>query len=242
MRRLSPLPRLSICAKSIQEGDSVHTADTIALPKAQMLQATPQAAKVNAPSAKRILDVTLALAGLVVLAPVLALVAFAIWLESGGPVLFQQQRTGLNGRIITVLKFRSMDEWAKWQPLRQATRGDSRVTRVGAFIRRKSLDELPQLINVIRGDMSLVGPRPHAVEHDLQFEAAIPQYAQRFAVRPGITGWAQVNGHRGEMSPSSGMEDRLRFDLEYIANQSLALDFRIILLTVLRTPFDPEAY
>jgi putative colanic acid biosysnthesis UDP-glucose lipid carrier transferase len=196
--------------------------------------------------AKRALDVALAGAGLVFFAPLLALACLAIWIETGGPVLFRQQRTGLGGRVFLILKLRTMTAAEDGATVQQATRQDARITRIGGLLRKFSIDELPQLWNVLKGDMSLVGPRPHAVAHDLHYGAhygaLLPQYAQRFAVRPGITGWAQVNGARGETRTTDCMARRVQLDLEYVAKASLALDLKILALTAVRVPFDLRAY
>ncbi len=167
------------------------------------------------------------------LAPLLFLIALLIRFDSNGPALFRQTRTGLNGRQFRIYKFRTMRVQEDGSAVRQATKGDSRVTRVGRFLRKTSLDELPQLINVLRGEMALVGPRPHALAHDLEYGAKIPAYAGRFAVKPGITGWAQVNGSRGETPTLAHMQHRANLDLWYIENRSLGLDLQIIALTAL---------
>jgi Undecaprenyl-phosphate glucose phosphotransferase len=164
--------------------------------------------------------------------PMLA-IAVAVKLDSRGPVLYRQRRHGFNNRIITVLKFRSMQH-APDAPLRQVQANDTRVTKLGAFLRRTSLDELPQLFNVLRGDMSLVGPRPHAVgmkaaERDLQ--NIVAEYAHRHRVKPGLTGWAQVNGSRGPIETPAEVRRRLRLDLEYVSNASLWLDLQILVRT-----------
>jgi putative colanic acid biosysnthesis UDP-glucose lipid carrier transferase len=191
------------------------------------------AAPMDRIDAKRLLDVFLSLSLLLLFAPVLALVSLAIVLDSHGPLLFCQRRTGLNGRTFGILKFRSMHVMEDGAEIIQAFPHDARVTRVGRIIRRLCLDELPQLFNVIAGDMSLVGPRPHAVAHDDYYGAAISNYALRQKVRPGITGWAQVNGARGATPTLSIMQTRVDFDAWYVAHASLALDFKILLRTPL---------
>ena len=178
---------------------------------------------------------------LVVLLPLLAIIAIAIKIDSPGPVLFRQARQGFNHNIFTVLKFRSMTH----QPTEdhavvQAKRGDQRVTRLGAILRRTSLDELPQLFNVLRGEMSLVGPRPHAVIHNEQYSAAIDDYLGRHRVQPGITGWAQINGLRGETDTLDKMQKRVEHDLAYIDSWSIGLDLRIIVLTAINVLFHRE--
>ncbi len=186
---------------------------------------------------KRGFDLGATLVALALLAPLLGAVAALIKLDSPGPVFFRQKRYGFNQQPFWVFKFRSMRAEAD-APFRQATRNDSRVTRVGAFLRRSNLDELPQLLNVLKGEMSLVGPRPHALAHDRSFERRIALYARRHNVRPGITGWAQVNGLRGETLTDRDMEARVAHDLHYIDNWSLWFDMQIILRTVV----SPRAY
>lgn len=186
--------------------------------------------------AKRIFDCVAAAAGLVILLPLFAMVALAIKLDSRGPVLFRQTRHGYNNETIKVFKFRSMVQGdGKFV---QAARNDSRITRVGAFIRRTNIDELPQLINVFRGEMSIVGPRPHATAHNELFEGKIPTFSRRHVVKPGITGWAQVNGCRGPTPTVEKMQQRIDCDLYYIDNWSFWLDLRIIVMTV----FSKSAY
>ena len=166
------------------------------------------------------------------LSPVLIAAALMIKLDSPGPVLFRQRRYGFNNNPITVFKFRTMrHDQADDRLVPQARRNDPRVTRVGAFLRRTSLDELPQLINVLRSEMSLVGPRPHAVAHNEQYAHVIDDYLSRHRVKPGITGWAQVNGLRGETDTPDKMRRRVQYDLYYIDNWSLYLDFKILALT-----------
>ncbi|HEX6978468.1 MAG TPA: undecaprenyl-phosphate glucose phosphotransferase [Alphaproteobacteria bacterium] len=181
---------------------------------------------------KALEDRILAVLLLVLFAPVLLVVALAIRLDSPGPVLFRQKRYGFNNNPITVYKFRTMHVSAGEDPaVPQARRNDPRVTRVGAFLRRTSLDELPQLLNVIKGEMSLVGPRPHAVAHNEQYATIIDDYLSRHRVKPGITGWAQVNGLRGETDTPEKMARRVQYDLYYIDNWSLLFDIKILLLT-----------
>ena len=192
---------------------------------------------------KAIEDRVLALAMLVLLAPLLAAIALAIRATMGPPVLFSQVRCGWDGRPIRVYKFRSMCPDADdGGVIRQARPDDPRVTPVGRFLRRTSLDELPQLWNVLRGDMSIVGPRPHALEHDEFYKEEIDDYMKRHKVKPGITGWAQVNGFRGETRTIDDMRERVDHDLFYIENWSLWFDIRILLLTAVRVFRDPKAY
>jgi Undecaprenyl-phosphate glucose phosphotransferase len=181
---------------------------------------------------KALEDRVLASGLLLLFAPLLLVIAAAIKLDSGGPALFRQKRYGFNNNPITVFKFRTMHVGASNNDaVPQARRNDPRVTRVGGFLRRTSLDELPQLLNVMKGEMSLVGPRPHAVVHNEQYAKIIDDYLSRHRVKPGITGWAQVNGLRGETDTPEKMARRVQFDLYYIDNWSLLFDIKILLLT-----------
>lgn len=191
---------------------------------------------------KRVFDLGVSLMALIMLAPILTTVAIAIKVTSHGPVLFKQTRYGLNGRAIKVWKFRSMNTMDDGQTIRQAQKNDSRLTPIGSFLRRSSLDELPQFINVLTGSMSIVGPRPHAVAHNEQYRKLIPGYMLRHKVKPGITGWAQVNGWRGETETLDKMNSRIHCDIEYIRRWSLWLDFKILLLTIFRGFFSKNAY
>ena len=191
---------------------------------------------------KRLSDIVLSLLILILISPLLLVLAVGVKLSSPGPVLFRQLRTGLDGEIITVYKFRSMTTQDNGPEIRQATRGDARVTPFGAFIRRTSLDELPQFINVLQGRMSIVGPRPHAVAHNNQYRQLVKAYMARHKVRPGITGWAQVNGFRGETDTLDKMQRRVEYDLEYLRNWSLGLDLQIILKTIKLVFADKSAY
>jgi putative colanic acid biosysnthesis UDP-glucose lipid carrier transferase len=166
------------------------------------------------------------------LSPLLILVAAAVKFTSTGPALFRQRRYGLNGEEILVYKFRSMITTEDGEQVKQATRGDPRVTPVGRFIRKTSIDELPQLFNVLQGTMSLVGPRPHAVAHNEMYRKLISGYMIRHKVRPGITGLAQVNGMRGETETLDKMSERVRYDLEYLRYWSPWLDLKIIFKTL----------
>jgi exopolysaccharide biosynthesis polyprenyl glycosylphosphotransferase len=181
---------------------------------------------------KRAFDIAFSIAALVVMFPICAAVAVAIKLDSPGPIFFVQSRKGYNGRTFRILKFRSMSVMENAADVRQATRNDPRVTRVGGFIRSTSLDELPQFWNVLRGDMSVVGPRPHALAHDDLYGSLIAQYASRRHVKPGLTGWAQINGCRGETPTVDRMVDRVRHDIWYINNWSLWLDVKIVFMTM----------
>ena len=181
---------------------------------------------------KRLLDVTVAAGVLVVLAPLLALVALMILAESGRPLLFRQRRYGFNQQEFRIIKFRTMTTLDDGDVVQQARRNDPRITRLGRFLRKWNIDELPQLINVLKGDMSLVGPRPHALSHNREYEQKIALYARRHNVLPGITGWAQVNGFRGETDTEEKMRRRVDHDLYYIDNWSLWLDLRILAMTL----------
>ena len=183
-------------------------------------------------AAKRVLDFVLAFILLTALAPLLALVAVAIRLDSPGPVLFRQTRLGINGRPFNILKFRTMTVLENGHRIVQARSNDPRVTRVGRFLRKTSIDELPQLTNVLKGEMSLAGPRPHARAHDEYYAAQIDNYVRRQAMKPGITGWAQVNGFRGETPTLDCMRRRVDCDLWYVDHFNIALDLEIFVRTV----------
>lgn len=191
---------------------------------------------------KRVADVLLTSIVLVPLLPVLGVVALLVKLSSPGPAIFRQRRYGLDGQEITVYKFRTMTVTEDGDKVVQATVGDRRITPVGAVLRRYSIDELPQLINVLQGRMSLVGPRPHAVAHNEQYRKLIKGYMVRHKVLPGITGLAQVNGCRGETSKIEEMQARVEYDLQYLRQWSLALDIRILIKTVLMLWGDKKAY
>jgi len=163
-------------------------------------------------------------------------------LDSSGPVFFLQRRYGFNQEPFRIVKFRSMTTMEDDSKLVSAKRSDPRVTRIGAFLRRTSIDELPQLLNVLAGDMSLVGPRPHALAHDQRYESRIAQYARRHNVKPGITGWAQVCGLRGEIDTEDKMRRRVEHDLYYVDNWSLGLDLKIMAMTVFSSKSHTGAY
>ena len=192
-------------------------------------------------AAKRSLDVAVATSALIVLAPLLGFAMLAIKIDTPGPVLFRQTRRGFNGRNFKILKLRSMSVMEDGAGVMQATRSDPRVTRVGFWLRRTSIDELPQLWNVLRGEMSVIGPRPHAVAHDNFYDQIIENYAFRQHVKPGLTGWAQVRGLRGETPEVSLMEARVDHDVWYIDNWTLMLDLRILLMTCVKL-FAKTAY
>lgn len=192
---------------------------------------------------KEVVDKVLAFLILLLVSPLMILIAVGVKVSSPGPVLFRQRRLGAGGEEISVLKFRSMVVHAEEAgQVSQATKGDARVTPFGAFLRRTSLDELPQFFNVLAGTMSIVGPRPHAIEHNEHYKELVQRYMLRHKVKPGITGWAQVNGYRGETDTLEKMAKRVEYDLDYIQNWSLWLDLKIIGLTVLRGFNDRNAY
>jgi Undecaprenyl-phosphate glucose phosphotransferase len=189
-------------------------------------------------AAKRAFDLVVSATALIALSPLLLLCALLIRLESEGPALFYQRRYGFNRETFRIVKFRTMRTMEDDRHVRQATADDPRVTRIGRFLRRYNIDELPQLFNVLLGDMSLVGPRPHALAHDQLFERRVALYARRHNVKPGITGWAQVNGLRGEIDSPEKIRQRVEHDLYYIDNWSLLFDVWILFLTV----FSRKAY
>ncbi len=194
---------------------------------------------------KEFSDYVLASSIALVIFPFLILIAFAVKLSSSGPVIFKQVRHGWDGQPFTVYKFRTMEMTpidTGSDDYRQATKNDSRITRLGYFLRKTSLDELPQFFNVLKGDMSIVGPRPHPVEMNKFYMNSIDRYMLRHKVKPGITGWAQINGHRGETDTKEKMEARIKHDLYYIENWSLSFDLKIIGLTILRGFWHPNAY
>ena len=191
---------------------------------------------------KRLIDILSALAGLILLSPLLAITAALIKLDSPGPVFFRQRRCGFNGRPFHILKFRTMSTLDDGPTVNQAAPSDSRVTRLGKWLRRTSIDELPQLLNILDGSMSLIGPRPHAVAHDNHFDKLVSNYAFRRHVKPGLTGWAQVNGFRGATPTVTDIQRRIEFDLWYIDNWSLRLDCLIIIRTFVEIIRSRNAY
>jgi putative colanic acid biosysnthesis UDP-glucose lipid carrier transferase len=191
---------------------------------------------------KRGSDLVLASFFLLLLAPLMGAIALAVKLGSPGPVIFRQRRYGLDGQEIVIYKFRSMSVVEDGSSIEQARKNDTRITRLGALLRKTSMDELPQFINVLQGRMSVVGPRPHAVAHNEQYRRLIKSYMVRHKVRPGITGWAQVNGFRGETDSLEKMEGRIRCDLDYLRHWSLRLDLLIILKTIRLVFKDTAAY
>ncbi|HEX5471913.1 MAG TPA: exopolysaccharide biosynthesis polyprenyl glycosylphosphotransferase, partial [Lacipirellulaceae bacterium] len=191
---------------------------------------------------KRVVDVVFASTALFVFAPVLLITAIAIKLDSNGPIIFRQWRCGFNGRPFRILKFRTMSVQEDGDTIVQAQADDARITRVGSILRRTSIDELPQLLNVLQGSMSLVGPRPHAKAHDTQFDKLVAKYAYRHHVKPGLTGWAQVNGYRGETRTIADIEERVKLDLWYIDNWSVGTDIKIMFMTVAEIARAKNAY
>lgn len=181
---------------------------------------------------KRGFDIVFASLALLAFLPLLLVIGVAIWMESRGPILFRQQRTGLHGRPFRIYKFRTMVVTEDGADIRQAVRGDSRVTPLGALLRRLSLDELPQLLNVLKGEMSIVGPRPHAIAHDIVWASRVPGYAGRFRTRPGLTGAAQVNGYRGEVANDDGLVARIDADNSYIEGWTFLGDIGLVARTI----------
>jgi putative colanic acid biosysnthesis UDP-glucose lipid carrier transferase len=191
---------------------------------------------------KRVFDFLMASLILLLIWPVMLLIAIGVKLTSPGPALFKQRRYGLGGDEIMVYKFRTMIVQEDGARIEQAHKDDRRVTRFGAFLRRTSLDELPQFFNVIGGSMSIVGPRPHAIAHNEQYRRLIDGYMIRHKVKPGITGWAQVNGFRGETQTVEKMQKRVEYDLDYLRNWSVSLDMWIMVKTVITVLKDRNAY
>ena len=198
--------------------------------------------KVATSRRKRAFDAIMSFGALLFFLPLLLTIAVLVKLESRGPALFRQRRTGLGGEIFTVFKFRTMTVAEDGAVVRQATRDDARITPFGAILRKFSLDELPQLLNVVRGEMSLIGPRPHAVAHDETWSKLAPGYDRRFRARPGLTGYAAVCGFRGEVKELQAIIDRVEADNEYIDTWSFALDMKIVLRTLPLIFSDARAY
>ncbi|WP_293381865.1 sugar transferase [Phenylobacterium sp. SCN 70-31] len=192
----------------------------------------PTLRRVAASRRKRLFDLMVAGTALLTFLPLLLLIGTAIWMESPGPILFRQQRTGLDGRPFRIFKFRTMRVLEDGRAVVQAARGDARITPLGAVLRRMSLDELPQLLNVLRGDMSIVGPRPHALAHDAAWAERVPGYAGRFRARPGLTGAAQVGGHRGEIADDAALLARIAADNAYIDRWRFRDDLILVARTV----------
>jgi Undecaprenyl-phosphate glucose phosphotransferase len=234
VKKLEPLPVsvhiVTHIASDLVEGGPAHKVSSLGPVGLLDVKQTPLADW--APLVKRIEDYVLGALALVVTLPLFLVIALAIKLESPGPVFFVQRRRGFNQRVFSMLKFRTMRVLEDGSNIRQATRDDPRITPVGRFLRRTSLDELPQLVNVLKGDMSLVGPRPHALAHDEQWGELLVRYANRHQVKPGITGLAQVTGWRGEANTPDKIGRRIDHDLAYIGRWSLGLDLKILLMTL----------
>jgi undecaprenyl-phosphate galactose phosphotransferase/putative colanic acid biosynthesis UDP-glucose lipid carrier transferase len=228
------LPDENVAAFLTARAGNIGTTFTVELQRAPLTE-TEQLLK-------RAFDLVVATGMIVLLSPLMLITALLIKLDSRGPVLFRQKRNGFNGRVFSIYKFRTMRVLEDGDTIRQATRDDPRVTRLGRWLRRTSIDELPQLLNVLSGDMSVVGPRPHAVAHNNEYQALVSNYAFRHHVKPGITGWAQVNGFRGQTQTVDLMAKRVEYDLWYINHWSLWLDLRIILKTVVMASHQPTAY
>lgn len=238
--RNSPLPARLLPDRVVRSAigsrrtdSSISSAITVEMQRAPMTVAER--------AAKRFVDVTLASVAILILSPVFAATALAVKLDSAGPIIFRQRRNGFDQHQFSIYKFRTMRVLEDGQEITQARRQDPRVTRVGRLLRRASIDELPQLFNVLKGNMSLVGPRPHALAHDDQYKSLIETYCFRHHVKPGITGWAQINGLRGETAHLERMQRRVEFDIWYINNWSLWLDVFILLKTAFEV-LKQEAY
>ena len=191
---------------------------------------------------KRLEDIVFTTLILILITPILLFVAILIKSSSSGPIIFKQKRYGLNGTEINIYKFRTMTSLDDGDVIKQATKNDSRITKLGAILRKTSLDELPQFFNVLKGEMSIVGPRPHAVAHNEEYRKIIPTYMQRHLVKPGITGWAQINGWRGETDTLEKMQKRIACDLYYINHWNVWMDIKIIVLTIFKGFVDKNAY
>jgi putative colanic acid biosynthesis UDP-glucose lipid carrier transferase len=191
---------------------------------------------------KRCEDIVVSTIILLLISPILVIISIAIKTTSKGPIIFKQKRGGINNKEIIIYKFRSMSTQDNGLVVNQATKNDTRITLIGSFLRKSSLDELPQFINVIQGRMSVVGPRPHALAHDIEYAKLIPEYNQRTLVKPGITGLAQINGWRGETDTLVKMQKRVDMDLSYIDNWTLWLDIKIIFITIFKGFINKNAY
>ncbi len=192
---------------------------------------------------KRIFDIIFSLCVLIFISPIMLAISMAVKITSPGPVIFKQDRNGINGKSISVYKFRSMYQHNEaTDQITQAKKNDSRITPIGAFLRKSSLDELPQFVNVLQGKMSVVGPRPHAIAHNEEYKGIVDSYMRRHKVKPGITGWAQVCGFRGETDTLEKMEKRVDLDLFYIDNWSIWFDIKIVVMTVVKGFFSKNAY
>ena len=229
---LSELP-IGVHISDVEIAGLLAAARVVPLGNAVTLQVSRPPLSTFDRAVKRTFDLVVASVCLLIAAPLLALAAVAIRLESAGPVMFRQTRDGFNNRVIRVFKLRTMAQVEAPEAWRQAQPGDKRVTRVGAVLRRLSIDELPQLLNVLSGEMSLVGPRPHLTVHNHAFESRIAELQRRHRIKPGITGWAQVNGYRGQTDTIEKMQRRVEHDLFYIEHWSLFLDVQILIMTLL---------
>jgi len=246
-RVMSMLEELRDTTASIYYVPDIHvfdliqarTSDIMGIPVVAMLE-TPFAGFAGV--SKRLMDLVLSTLLLIPLLPTFLVIGLLVKLSSPGPAIFRQRRYGLDGQSIVVYKFRTMTVTEDGNVVTQATRNDQRVTRIGRILRRYSLDELPQVINVLQGRMSLVGPRPHAVAHNEEYRKLIKGYMIRHKVLPGITGWAQVNGCRGETTQLEDMQARVKYDLEYLRHWSLALDLQILVRTFINLFKDDKAY
>jgi lipopolysaccharide/colanic/teichoic acid biosynthesis glycosyltransferase len=237
------LTDLVLNERSLVPGTVNLGATDVVLPYSQIDAKLVEAAgRPNQSVLKRLLDLIGATMGVLVLLPFLCLLALLIRLESPGPALFRQRRTGRGGKVFYIYKFRTMTVLEDGDSVVQVTSADTRITALGAFLRRSCIDELPQLFNVIRGDMSLVGPRPHAIVHDAYYSKLIPEYPGRLLVRPGIAGLAQVSGFRGATPTIELMAGRVGLDREYIRHWSLLLDLQILVRALNEGPFHPAAF
>jgi putative colanic acid biosynthesis UDP-glucose lipid carrier transferase len=234
-------------SSDIELASTVASSRTPAAPSAKAASATgdglePGALRLRQSRLKRLIDVLGALTGLLFLSPFLVIVATMICIDSPGPVFFRQRRTGRDGVPFLIYKFRTMRVLEDGDKVVQASKRDSRVTRVGRFLRRSSIDELPQLLNVLKNEMALVGPRPHALAHDEYYALTVPGYNDRFRTKPGITGLAQVSGLRGEVVEIAAMAARIQRDVEYIRDWSIMRDVEILARTFMMGPYQPGAY
>lgn len=198
----------------------------------QSAEIAQRATNANNSIIKIVIERTAAAIGLFLLSPLLLIIAMLVRLDSPGPILFRQERRGMGGKTFPIYKFRSMSAAASREGFKQAVAGDARVTKIGRFIRATSIDELPQLFNVVKGDMALIGPRPHPLALDETFRNQVPNYLNRYTVRPGITGLAQISGHRGPTPDVDAMSARVALDLHYIATWSLKADILILFGTI----------
>lgn len=230
LRRLAPYaPEILLCTDLLSSPVPIHGSTVIGTRRADVVSPVPTSERYRLE--KRLFDVAAAAIGLALLAPLLLLVALVIKLDSSGPVFFRQRRYGRNNSVFRIFKFRTMTVAEDGERVIQAMQNDPRVTRVGRFLRATSIDELPQLINVLLGEMSIVGPRPHALVHEERFEDNFDLFSRRRRVLPGITGWAQVNGYRGETKTPEDVKKRMDYDLYYIDNWSIWLDLEIVVRT-----------